>query len=86
MSLNIILPVLLEYLFDREKVFIDLFHKTIMDIKSYEDIPIVARGIIENIWKQNKQIFESMDRKEVVDQIFDFMIEELMDKIEDWQN
>ena len=57
-----------------------------MDIKSYEDIPIVARRIIENIWKQNKNIFESMDRKEMVDQIFGFMIEELMDKIEDWKD
>ena len=54
-----------------------------MDIKSYEEIPIVARKIIDNIWKQNKQIFEHMDRKEMVDQIFNFMIEELMDKIED---
>ena len=57
-----------------------------MDIKSYEDIPIVTRRIIENIWKQNKNIFESMDRKEMVDQIFGFMIEELMDKIEDWKD
>ena len=56
-----------------------------MDIKSYEDIPLVTRRIIDNIWKQNKQIFENMDRKEMVDQIFDFMIEELMDKIEDWK-
>jgi len=56
-----------------------------MDIKSYEDIPLVTRRIIDNIWKQNKQIFENMDRKEMVDQIFNFMIEELMDKIEDWK-
>jgi len=54
-----------------------------MDIKSYEDIPLVAREIIDEIWKQNKEMFESMDRKEMVDQIFNFMIEELMDKIED---
>ena len=54
-----------------------------MNIKSYEDIPLVAREIIEEIWKQNKNIFESMDRKEMVDQIFNFMIEELVDKIED---
>jgi hypothetical protein len=54
-----------------------------MDIKSYEDIPLMTRRIIDNIWKQNKQIFENMDRKEMVNQIFDFMIEELMDKIED---
>jgi len=26
-----------------------------------------------------------MDRKEMVDQIFNFMIEELTDKIEDWK-
>ncbi|MEK6856516.1 MAG: hypothetical protein AABX49_00725 [Nanoarchaeota archaeon] len=57
-----------------------------MDIKSYEDIPIVARRIVDNIWKQNKRIFDSMDRKEVVDQIFNFMIEELMEKIEDWKD
>lgn len=56
-----------------------------MEIESYEDIPIIAREIIDEIWKQNKKIFESMDRKEVVDQIFDFMIEDLMDKIEDWK-
>jgi len=56
-----------------------------MDIKSYEDIPLATRRIVDNIWKQNKQIFENMDRKEMVDQIFDFMIEELMDKIEDWK-
>jgi len=53
-----------------------------MNIKHYEDIPIVARRIIEDIWKQNKEIFESMDRKEMVDEIFNFMIEDLMDKIE----
>jgi hypothetical protein len=57
-----------------------------MEIESYEDIPIVARKIIDNIWKQNKKIFEGMDRKEMVDQIFNFMIEELTEKIEDWQN
>ena len=57
-----------------------------MDIKSYEDIPIITRRIIDNIWKQNKNIFELMDRKEMVDQIFSFMIEELMDKIEDWRD
>ena len=57
-----------------------------MDIESYEDIPLVAREIIEEIWKQNKKIFENMDRKEMVDQIFSFMIEELTEKIEDWQN
>ena len=57
-----------------------------MDIKSYEDIPIVARRIVDNIWKQNKIIFEAMDRKEMVDQIFDFMIEELTEKIEDWKD
>ena len=56
-----------------------------MNIKSYEDIPIVAGKIIDNIWKQNKNIFEYMDRKEMVDQIFNFMIEELTDKIEDWK-
>lgn len=57
-----------------------------MEINSYEDIPLVARKIIDEIWKQNKQIFESMDdRKEMVNQIFDFMIEDLMDKIEDWK-
>ena len=56
-----------------------------MDIQSYEDIPIVARDIIEEIWKQNKDIFESMDRKEMVNQIFNFMIEELTEKIEDWK-
>ena len=54
-----------------------------MNIKSYEDIPIVAGKIIDNIWKQNKNIFEYMDRKEMVDQIFNFMIEELTDKIKD---
>jgi hypothetical protein len=54
-----------------------------MEIKAFEDIPIAAREIIEEIWKQNEDIFESMDRKEMVNQIFDFMIEELMDKIED---
>ena len=57
-----------------------------MDIESYEDIPLVARRIVDNIWRQNKHIFDSMDRKEMVDQIFDFMIEELMDKIEDWKD
>lgn len=57
-----------------------------MDIESYEDIPIVAREIIEEIWKQNKDIFGNMDRKEMIDQIFNFMIEELTEKIEDWQN
>ena len=41
--------------------------------------------LAEYLWKQNKDIFESMGRKEAVDQIFDFMIEELMDKIEDWK-
>ena len=56
-----------------------------MDIESYDDIPLVARRIVDNIWKQNKPIFDSMDRKEMVDQIFNFMIEELMDKIEDWK-
>jgi len=56
-----------------------------MNIKSYEDISIVAGKIIDNIWKQNKNIFEYMDRKEMVDQIFNFMIEELTDKIEDWK-
>ena len=56
-----------------------------MNIKSYEDIPIVAGKIIDNIWKQNKNIFEYIDRKEMVDQIFNFMIEELTDKIEDWK-
>ena len=54
-----------------------------MDIKSYDNIPAIARDIIEEIWKQNKNIFESMNRKEMVDQIFNFMIEELMEKIED---
>jgi len=57
-----------------------------MDIESYDDIPLVARRIVDNIWKQNKPIFDSMDRKEMIDQIFDFMIEELMDKIEDWKD
>ena len=56
-----------------------------MDIESYEDIPLAAREIIEEIWKQHKQIFENMDRKEMMDQIFNFMIEELMEKIEDWK-
>ena len=55
-----------------------------MEIKDYEDIPVLARRIIDNIWKQNKDIFQSMDRKEMIDQVFNFMIEELMDKIEDW--
>ena len=50
-----------------------------MDIESYDDIPLVARRIVDNIWKQNKPIFDSMDRKEMIDQIFDFMIEELME-------
>jgi hypothetical protein len=54
-----------------------------MEITSYEDLPIVAKEIIEEIWKQNKDIFESMNRKEMVDNIFGFMIEELMDKLED---
>ena len=57
-----------------------------MEIESYEDIPLVAREIIDDIWKQNKKIFENMDRKEMVNQIFNFMIEELTEKIEDWQN
>ena len=52
-------------------------------MRSYDDIPIISKGIIDETWKQNKNIFESMNRKEMVDQIFDFMIEELMDKIED---
>ncbi len=56
-----------------------------MEIKAFEDIPLAAREIIDEIWKQNKEIFESMDRKEMVNKIFDFMIEELMDKIEDWK-
>ena len=46
-----------------------------MKIKSYEDIPFIAKSIIEEIWKQNEKVFETMERKEVVDQIFDFMIE-----------
>ena len=50
-----------------------------MDIESYDDIPLVARRIVDNIWRQNKPIFDSMDRKEMIDQIFDFMIEELME-------
>ena len=54
-------------------------------MRSYDDIPLIAKVIIDEIWKQNKNIFESMNRKEMVDQIFDFMIEELMDKIEDWK-
>ena len=54
-------------------------------MKSYDDIPLISKGIIDEIWKQNKNIFESMNRKEMVDHIFDFMIEELMDKIEDWK-
>jgi len=54
-----------------------------MDIQSYEDIPITAKEIIDEIWRQNENIFKSMDRKEMVNQIFDFMIEELMDKMED---
>jgi len=57
-----------------------------MEIESYDDIPIEARRIIDEIWKQNKDIFESMDRKEMVNQIFDFMIEELTEKIEDWKD
>ena len=56
-----------------------------MEIESYDDIPLEARSIIDEIWKQNKDIFESMDRKEMVNQIFDFMIEELTEKIEDWK-
>jgi len=56
-----------------------------MEIESYDDIPLEARRIIDEIWKQNKDIFESMDRKEMVNQIFDFMIEELTEKIEDWK-
>jgi predicted secreted protein len=57
-----------------------------MEIESYDDIPVEARRIIDEIWKQNKDIFESMDRKEMVNQIFDFMIEELTEKIEDWKD
>lgn len=57
-----------------------------MDIQSYEDIPLVAQEIIDEIWKQNEKIFQSMDRKEMVDTIFGFMIEELMGKIADWQD
>ena len=56
-----------------------------MEIESYDDIPLEARSIIDEIWKQNKDIFESMDRKEMVNQIFNFMIEELTEKIEDWK-
>ena len=84
-TLQIVFPMVLENLFHREKVFITRFHPNSMNIKSYEDIPIVAGKIIDNIWKQNKNIFEYMDRKEMVDQIFNFMIEELTDKIEDWK-
>ena len=56
-----------------------------MEIESYDDISLEARRIIDEIWKQNKDIFKSMDRKEMVNQIFDFMIEELTEKIEDWK-
>jgi len=40
-----------------------------MEIESYDDIPIEARRIIDEIWKQNKDIFESMDRKEMVNHL-----------------
>ena len=55
-----------------------------MEIKSYEDIPFVAKNIFNEIWKQNKNIFETMDRREMPEQIFDFLIEDLAYKIEDW--
>jgi hypothetical protein len=54
-----------------------------MDINNYEDIPLVARRIFNEIWKQNKDIFKTMDRKEMAEEIFSLLIEELMDKIED---
>ena len=54
-----------------------------MDINDYETIPFIARKIFNEIWKQNKDIFEIMDRKEMAEEIFSILIEELMDEIED---
>jgi len=57
-----------------------------MEIESYEDIPFVAKNIFDEIWKQNKDIFETMDKKEMAEQIFDFLIDDLTWKIEQWLN
>lgn len=55
-----------------------------MEIKTYEDIPRVARSIFNEIWKQNENVFETMDRKEMAEELFGFLIEDLSFKIEDW--
>lgn len=54
-----------------------------MDFNDYEDIPFIAREIFDEIWKQNKDVFQTMDRKEMAEEIFSLLIEELTDKIED---
>lgn len=55
-----------------------------MKIETYEDIPRVARSIFDEIWKQNESVFETMDRKEVAEEIFGFLIDDLSWKIEEW--
>ena len=46
-----------------------------------------ARGNQEpfSISKLKRSMFDTGASKEVIDQIFSFMIEELMDKVEDWK-
>jgi len=55
-----------------------------MEIKTYEDIPFVAKGIFNEIWEQNKSVFEVMDRREMAEEIFDLLIDDLSWKIEEW--
>ena len=54
-----------------------------MNTEDYQNIPFIARKIFNEIWKQNKEVFETMDRKEMAEEIFSILIEELMDEIED---
>ncbi len=54
-----------------------------MDNDNYQNIHLIAREIFDEIWKQNKDVFETMDRREMAEEIFSLLIEELMDKIED---
>ncbi|MEK7114000.1 MAG: hypothetical protein AAB850_00415 [Patescibacteria group bacterium] len=48
----------------------------------YQNIPFIARKIFDEIWKQNKDVFETMDKKEMAEEIFSILIEELMDELE----
>jgi hypothetical protein len=53
-----------------------------MDTEDYQNIPFIARKIFNEIWKQNKEVFETMDRREMAEEIFSILIEELMDDLE----